>query len=145
MIKAREKEQNISLICCIPIAKLFPSSFAMSWFSFLQTAEHRRGKDLSSYRTDIPVVHFSSTHQRCTTTTASLPSEYTKQQGEEDEFITWITPGLQKQELSSEDGRNSLSHLLAKGTEKENKSAIADNLFLKLQLIPYLLSLPDLR
>lgn len=62
MIKSREKEQNTSLIWCIPDAKLFPSSFAKSWVWFLWTAEQRTRKDLSSYRTDIPVVQFSSTH-----------------------------------------------------------------------------------
>lgn len=45
----------------------------------------------------------------------------------------------------SGDGRNSLSHLLAEGKEKGNKSAITDNLFLKVLFIPYPLSQTDLR
>ena len=36
--------------------------------------------------------------------------------------------------------RNSLSHLLSEGKKRGNKSSITDNLFLKLQFIPYPLS-----
>lgn len=77
-----------------PYCKAFSQLFTMSLFWFLWTADQRMGKDVPSYKTDISVVQFSSMHQRCTIATLSLPSEYTKQQGEEDVFITWIIPGL---------------------------------------------------
>lgn len=77
MIKTRGKERNSSLMQCMLIAKLSPSSFKMTWFCFLWAAEQGTEKDLSSYRRDVPVAHFSvntlEVYLRHTSATPSLP------------------------------------------------------------------------
>lgn len=56
MVKTRGKERNSSLIQGVPIARLSPSSCRMV---LVLLGSGKTETDLSSYRTDIPVLPFT--------------------------------------------------------------------------------------
>lgn len=139
MIETRGKERNSSLIQGIPIARPSPSSFTMSWFWFLWAANYKGSLLLQDkYSCCSFTGNTLEVYLRHTFATSSLHQECTKQQGQENEQMHHAKS--QELERRREDGRNSLSHLLAEGKERGNKSAITNDLFLKFQFIPYLLS-----